>query len=213
MDGSKRLTNSREHKDQTNDDKDKLPPMNKSKLTTNMTIVQIHATTGKPEVLEPLSPTSINEFPNHELVSSMKNKLKALGTKESESFIPSPLRSTKTVRFSPTAIVKDTLSRHDMSFMERCNYWMQGHEFLAIRRRNEAMNQAMDEIDDLMRQMSRREVTIDNDDPCANETGPREKNKQFGKRGAVREDLCGMYCSETFEDDPFGGIYFDGKIR
>ena len=178
-----------------------------------MTTVEIRDTSGKPEVLEPPSPTSIQEFTNHELVSSMKNTLQSLETKDSESFIQNPLCDTKTVRFSPTAIVKDTLSRHDMSFMERCNYWVQGHEFLAMRRRNEVMNQAMNELDDLMRQMSRREVTIDNDDPCAIETGPRDINTQFGMRGAAKEDLCGMYYSETFEDDPFCGIYFDGKLR
>jgi len=43
----------------------------------------------------------------------------------------------KAVRFSPMVRVKDTLSRHDMSLKEHYGYWLQEHEFLMIKQRNQ----------------------------------------------------------------------------
>lgn len=135
-------------------------------------IAELRDPSAKPEFSEPPSPSSIHEFSNHELASSMKNIPQPLQTIDDVSLVGIPMCSNKMVRFASTTIIKDTLSRHDMSFTERCNYWMQSHEFRAIRRRNEKMNQAMNELDDLLNQISRREVAIDNHDLCANETGP-----------------------------------------
>lgn len=178
-----------------------------------MTIIELRDPSAKPEFSEPPSPSSIQEFSNHELALSMKNIPQPLQTIDDESFEEIPIRCNKIVRFASAANIKDTLSRHDMSFMERCNYWIQSHEFLAIRRRNEKMNQAMNELDDLLAQISRREVAIDGNDPCANETGPQKKNTEFGMDTAIEEHLCGqrdIYNSEIFEDDPFADIYFYG---
>jgi len=46
-------------------------------------------------------------------------------------------RSRSVVRFSPLVRVKDTWSHRDMSLKEHYDYWLQDHEFLMIKQRNQ----------------------------------------------------------------------------
>ncbi len=165
-----------------------------------------------PPILEPPSPSSTQDFPDVLFSSNMKSMPQPSGTDLDESLVfkeKSPLH--KTVRFCPNTNVKTTISRHDMSIEERCNYWVQGHEFHTIRQRNKTRNQVTKEShhndedhDNLEQGTNRCEDIIDNP----------------GEEIELRKDIRGstiekhfyeqsdIYYSDIFEDDAFACIYF-----
>jgi hypothetical protein len=54
-------------------------------------------------------------------------------------------KKTLSVRFSPLVRVKDTLSQHDMTLKEHFDYWLQDHDFLVIKQRNQEIIKAFEE--------------------------------------------------------------------
>jgi hypothetical protein len=54
--------------------------------------------------------------------------------------------TSKSVHFSPLVRVKDTLSHHDMSLKEHYACWLQDHEFIMIRQRNQETIQAIEDL-------------------------------------------------------------------
>eukprot|EP00531_Pseudo-nitzschia_arenysensis_P013788 CAMPEP_0116116290 /NCGR_PEP_ID=MMETSP0329-20121206/957_1 /TAXON_ID=697910 /ORGANISM="Pseudo-nitzschia arenysensis, Strain B593" /LENGTH=193 /DNA_ID=CAMNT_0003609771 /DNA_START=55 /DNA_END=636 /DNA_ORIENTATION=+ len=175
-----------------------------------------------PPISEPSSPSSALDFPDTTFSSSVKRMLPQSEIDQDESLAEKPKAPLhKTVRFSPMASVKDTLSRHDMSIPERCNYWIQDHEFEAIRQRNKTRSRGAkgshdnnDELRDQNQCMDRVEQQINNGgcfpyleiELHEDRTGTREK-----RCPAIKDDFyvqADIFYSKIFEDDAFAGIYF-----
>lgn len=183
-----------------------------------MVNLNVNSESVMPPILEPPSPSSAQDFPDVLFSSNMKSMLPPSETDLDESLVfkgQSPLH--KTVRFSPNASVEATISRHDMSIEERCNYWIQGHEFETIRQRNKTRNQVTEEshgsdenIQNSKQGMHRFEDIIDNPDEEI-ELRKDKRRPRVNRGSTIEEDFyeqSNVYYSDIFEDDAFAGIYF-----
>ena len=171
-----------------------------------------------PPILDPPSPSSTQDFPDVLFSSNMKSMLQPSGRDLDESLVfkgEPPLR--KTVRFSPNANVKATISRHGMSIEERCNYWIQGHEFETIRQRNKTRNQVTkeshnnDEDHDNLKQGTHRFEDIIDSPGEEIELRKDLRGPRVSRGSTIEEDfyeLSDIYYSDIFEDDAFADIYF-----
>lgn len=138
-------------------------------------------------------------------------------------------KTAKTVRFSPQPRVRETLSRHDMSLEERCDYWIQEHEFRTIRRlRNrgsipemlEESNEGEDDED--CNQLAAKVRSKCEEELYLPDLTPNHQNEDIDRGlcryDGIEEDLfeqtnryCtgGIYDDEEIFDDPFGDVYFE----
>ncbi len=174
-----------------------------------------------PSMSEPPSPSSALDFPDTAFSPSTKRKFSQQETDSDESLTEKQRSSLhETVRFSQMASVKETLSRHDMSIKERCNYWIQDHEYEAIRLRNKTrsrnaeesqdsdgecsdLNQYLDRVEEQMNNGCSPDVEIE---LHKDYTGPGEN-----RRPAIKDDFyehADIFYSEIFEDDAFADICF-----
>lgn len=99
------------------------------------------------------------------------------------------------VRFSPLVRVKDTLSHHDLTLKEHFEYWLQDHEFLMIKQRNQETIKAFEE-----RISKSGNSDSDSDNNSDDDVVLAQKHNQQHQQPTSRTPLFNT-TTECFEDD------------
>jgi len=140
--------------------------------------------------------------------------------------------TSRRVHFSPLVRVKDTWSHHDMTLKEHYDYWIQDHEYLMIKQRNQQTIQSIeaasnDEHDDFGNNNSNTHRTVsscsDNDnDHCLRglETGfrnecLRRRSYRFAAMEEVFLEQEDQYYAGIYDDEAIAEVYFEvtGECR
>ena len=128
------------------------------------------------------------------------------------------------VQFSPLVRVKDTISRHDMSLKEHYGYWLQDHEFLMIKQRNqktihefEAQQKDSEHQNDFgPNPHTRAPLSDDGEEDCLRglENGLRfESLRRKSYRFAAIEEVLleqeDQYFADIYDDEAIAQVYFE----
>lgn len=141
--------------------------------------------------------------------------------------------TNKRVRFSPMVGVKDTLSHRDMSLKEHYDYWLQDHEFLMIKYRNQCAIQYFEhrlqlkEEREQQQQSSLEDNSLCHNHLCDND-GPdclrglesglshenlRRRSYRFASYEEVLLEQDDQYYAGIYDDIAIAEVYFEVTVE